>query len=289
MGEKLWEVELAGKQVSAPAVGQHGIIYATTGVADERVYAIDANSGQILWEQPDGAGSTNIFAGYSAPTVGADGTVYLGDTSKFARALDGKTGDEIWKFEAPKIFMTSPALGTGGSLFLGGGDNKLYSLSTDTGDKQWDFEDSAGTLGIWSSAAVGTDGTVYVGGATNKLLAFDPETGAKKWQFDIQYGQARSPAIGPDGTIYVASSNKKLYAVSGETGDLLWSNTYSTVSPSIDFTSNPVLGPDGTVYVGAHDKMVSAFNGQTGDKLWEFETGGIVRSTPLWVQTVYFM
>ena len=26
--------------------------------------------------------------------------------------------------------------------------------------------------------------------------------------------------------------------------------------------------------------MVSAFNGQTGDKLWEFETGGIVRSTP---------
>ena len=185
------------------------------------LYAIDANSGQILWEQPDGAGSTNIFAGYSAPTVGGDGTVYLGDTSKFARALDGKTGDEIWKFEAPKIFMTSPALGRDGSLFLGGGDNKLYSLSTDTGDKQWDFEDSAGTLGIWSSAAVGTDGTVYVGGATNKLLAFDPETGAKKWQFDIQYGQARSPAIGPDGTIYVASSNKKLYAVSGETGDLL--------------------------------------------------------------------
>ena len=34
------------------------------------------------------------------------------------------------------------------------------------------------------------------------------------------------------------------------------------------------------MYVGAHDKMVSAFNGQTGDKLWEFETGGIVRSTP---------
>ena len=61
---------------------------------------------------------------------------------------------------------------------------------------------------------------------------------------------------------------------------IFWSNTYSTVSPSIDFTSNPVLGPDGTVYVGAHDKMVSAFNGQTGDKLWEFETGGIVRSTP---------
>ena len=121
------------------------------------------------------------------------------------------------------------------------------------------------------------DGTVYVGGATDKLLAFDPETGANKWQFDIQYGQARSPAIGPDGTIYVASTNNKLYAVSGETGDLLWSNTYSTVSPSVDFSSNPVLGPDGTVYVGSHDKMVSAFNGQTGDKLWEFETGGIVR------------
>ena len=280
VGEKLWEVELAGKQVSAPAIGQHGMIYATTGVADERLYGIDALTGQILWEQPDGAGSTNIFAGYSAPTVGGDGTVYLGDTSKFARALDGKTGDEIWKFEAPKIFMTSPSLGRNGSLFLGGSDNKLYSLSIDTGEKQWDFEDSAGTLGIWSSAAVGTDGTVYVGGATNKLLAFDPETGAKKWQFDIQYGQARSPAIGPDGTIYVASTNRKLYAVSGETGDLLWSNTYSTVSPSIDFSSNPVLGPDGTVYVGAHDKMVSAFNGQTGDKLWEFETGGIVRSTP---------
>ena len=73
--------------------------------------------------------------------------------------------------------MTSPSLGRNGSLFLGGSDNKLYSLSIDTGEKQWDFEDSAGTLGIWSSAAVGTDGTVYVGGATNKLLAFDPETG----------------------------------------------------------------------------------------------------------------
>ena len=36
----------------------------------------------------------------------------------------------------------------------------------------------------------------------------------------------------------------------------------------------------GTVYVGSGDKKLYAINGKAGVKLWEFETGGIVESSP---------
>ena len=56
--------------------------------------------------------------GFGAPpTIGADGTIFVGGNKLYA--VNGKTGDVIWKFDQ-RTGGTAPAIGPDGTLFFTG-------------------------------------------------------------------------------------------------------------------------------------------------------------------------
>jgi outer membrane protein assembly factor BamB len=265
VGEKIWEFETGGSiSRSSPAIGSDGTLYVGSG--DNKLYAINGQSGVKLWEFATGG---EVL---SSPSIGSDGTVYVGSFDNKIYAINGQSGVKLWEFATGSRVISSPAIGSDGTVYVGSDDNKLYALNGKTGVKLWEFETGGG---VEPFPAIGSDGTVYVGSGDTKLYAINGKTGVKIWEFETGSKVRSSPAIGSDGTVYIGSRDNKLYAINGKSGVKQWEFATGDL-----VVSSPAIGSDGTVYVGSWDKKLYAINGKSGDKLWEFETGGFVRSPP---------
>jgi len=198
----------------------------------------------------------------SAPTLGANGLLYVGSWNHQIQALDSKTGASRWKFATGNILNTSPTVGQDGTVYLTSRDKSVYALDGATGSKKWSFA-TGGPLN--TRPAVGSGGLVYIGTFGKRVIALDAKTGEKRWE-KATAGIPSSPVLGSDGTVYVSANT--LYALNGKTGAVSWSRALA-VQPS----QAPTVSANGTVYVGTSDAQVLALNGATGETLWTFPTG----------------
>jgi polyvinyl alcohol dehydrogenase (cytochrome) len=85
--------------------------------------ALDAATGNILWEAPD-PGQSTVFPGDHALALGplavANGVVYVPSMSGHMYALDAASGATLWSFQAPGSVNAAPAI-VGGTLYWGTG------------------------------------------------------------------------------------------------------------------------------------------------------------------------
>jgi len=172
----------------------------------------------------------------SGPTIGSDGTAYLGyDKTLYAV---NREGTPFWSYETDGFIAGCPAVAAGGRVFFGSADGKVYGLDA-TGRYEWDFDiPEAGPAGggVLLSPSLGLDGSAYVGGVYNATLyALDPNDGDIRWQTNLDPGVGHSaksfvaaPVVGPDGTIYVTlAGGTRLYAVNPTDGSIAWSTDIS--------------------------------------------------------------
>lgn len=112
------ELSNFGFEGSAPAVADETVY---TGAADERIYALDANTGEKRWE----FWTWNNVTGEPVVT---DDTVYVGSDDSMIYALDTASGERRWEFDT-----TGRIRGTGGAvvdgrLFISTFSDGLYAL-----------------------------------------------------------------------------------------------------------------------------------------------------------------
>jgi outer membrane protein assembly factor BamB len=257
----------------------------------------------VAWTFPANDGIT------SSPSIGHDGTIYVGaggyydrfglgtgggDSSLYAINPDGSLK---WQFKtdfgsyAAGIF-SSPAIGSNGTIYFGALDHYIYALedSGTYGKLKWKVEPAEHP--VYSSPAVGYDGTVYIGSLDFSLYAID-SNGTIKWSHTTTWCVFSSPAIGSDGAIYVGSKNHLLYALedSATYGKRRWWYFAGQFYDGHLIDSSPAIGPDGTIYFGtdpygawgitpvAVDTSFWAVN-PDGTLKWAFETGDGVESSP---------
>ena len=146
-GTVRWMAQTGATLKSAPALGSDGTIYHAT--SDGKMYALSAQGqpkwnfdfGEHLGPTPlmtspaggpggGGGGASGIGSGAS-PTVGPDGTVYIGanNSNMYAVAPDGSMK---WLFEAERELAgiwTTPVLSPDGStLYFGANKGGIYAL-----------------------------------------------------------------------------------------------------------------------------------------------------------------
>jgi len=218
-----------------------------------------------------------------APSIGSDGTVYIGDND----GLHAVTADGTnkWTYSGRVSggddrdnVNVIPAIASNGTLYLASDSDYAHAVSS-SGNRQWTTQ-VCSLCNIGGSPAVVSDGTIYLGTNGGQLYALNPD-GSVQWTFDAN-GRVMAPAVASDGTVYIGAGTLSfdnsvesghVYAVNPD-GSKKWG--YKTGG---EVKGDPAIGPDGTVYVGALDGKIYALR-PDGTTKWTYDTGGRVRSSP---------
>jgi outer membrane protein assembly factor BamB len=246
------------------------------GGSDRRAYAIELDTGNVLWTYQTLSTPGTNYGLYSAPAVW-NGHVYVA-------ACDG------WvyqiKIDQPgPIAVVNHSYNTGSSMYgspvvfdnkvyIGNGytfnslNNRFYALDATDLSFVWEFFPGSSTS-FFGSAAIAYD-KLFVGSIDGNLYVLDPYGGGGSttviWQYPIGVTWS-SPAVS-SGKVFIGSRNNFLYAFDvNQTGPPTYLWRYNTNG---DVDSSPAIA-DGKLFVGSHGNggMIYAF-GQGGDIISPF-------------------
>ncbi|PGL55411.1 PQQ-binding-like beta-propeller repeat protein [Bacillus cereus] len=146
---------------------------------------------------------------YTQPTIGNDGTIYIGNSNRKLYAFN-KDGSVKWIKDGVTNLYTSPVVAADGTIYVAGG--KLTALNPD-GSVKWQSKDT----GYYDTPILDSEGTVYVRYAGNKrtIDAYNSD-GSKKWvsselSKNANANGTNSMIISKDGTIYTLASSGEYY------------------------------------------------------------------------------
>jgi len=263
---------------SSPTVA-NGKVYFGSG--DGNVYAVEAQSGTILWKFP-----TKDVVHSSAAVV--NNTVYIGSWDSYLYAIDAETGQQKWAFKSGEDntihnqvgFQSSPAV-VDGTVYIGCRDAHVYAIDAATGRKKWDYPTN-------KSWVIGTpavrDGMVYVGTSdSSRFMALDAKTGRLRFDFKTG-GYVFSSAALAGELAYVGSHNGRLYAIDAKAGKLAWD--FQTDASKKD--SMKLLSADGSLHQEAFSPTFGDFEDMYIDLYRFMSIGAIVSSPAVDKGVIYF-
>jgi outer membrane protein assembly factor BamB len=161
-----WSYQTNSPLYSSPAVA-NGILYvgASGGGANPCLYALNANTGTLLWNTVILNAVVN-----SSPAVW-NGMVYFGTgsaTNDSIYALNSRTGALVWSYPTSGWVFSSPTV-VNGVVYIGSNDGNLYALDAKTGSLLWSYPTGAGVI----TAPAVANGVVYVGSEDSKMYALN--------------------------------------------------------------------------------------------------------------------
>lgn len=125
-GERRWATDLDGYVRAALALGRDGSVIATTLGPRPRVVALDPTTGEQRWSFSTELTQSRDLGILSAPTIGADGTVYVGAQDDYLYALDG--GRLRWVQPLGGDVDSAPVIGPDGTLYVGSDDRGIWAF-----------------------------------------------------------------------------------------------------------------------------------------------------------------
>jgi outer membrane protein assembly factor BamB len=203
-GEKIWSFWTGGIVRSSPTVigdvvfvGSHCRTNECQHYYDERfakigfVFALDAESGDLLWEYESG---DEII---SSPAY-ADETVYIGSVDQHVHAIDALTGRKEWVVDTGDLVQSSPAV-VGEWVYVTNRNGDIIGIDAVNGEIQWEY----GTDSNMFVASPAVDDTaLYAGNQKNlengesAFYGIDRRSGEELWSAVLP-GQLKgsSPAL----------------------------------------------------------------------------------------------
>jgi eukaryotic-like serine/threonine-protein kinase len=221
-----WEFYL-----SSPVIGGTSsvpVLY--FGSSDHNVYAVNANTGALIWKYQTGG------IVHSSPAV-HDDVLYIGSWDTYLYAIDARTGNLLWRFKTgdqPGMsgIQASPVVHEG-VVFFGARDAHFYAVNAKDGSLKWKY--AADNSWILSNAAV-QNNTVYFGTSDSYLvLALDLANGAEKWRAPLKGYVYSSPTLHQN-CLFVGDFTGVVYSIrlsDGMIADAFQTATHQKYGPAI--------------------------------------------------------
>ena len=106
--------------------------------AEHVAIAMDAETGEVLWQKDVGIGERPKNNRSGAPII-AGGTVFFGSpTTKRAYAYDLHSGEQLWSYDTGPI--KGAPVAKDGTVFFSTTEGKLFALDAGTGQKQGEIQ-----------------------------------------------------------------------------------------------------------------------------------------------------
>lgn len=183
-GAPKWRKVMESPIRIAPAVTDKMLLVQTV---DNKIYALDKNTGQQLWKFGV-AHEDTVIAGGATPAYDADDNVVVaGFSNGEIVVLNAVVGTPLWS-----------------SMLV---SNKQARSTTEIN-----------TIGAYP---IISEGVIYAVSNSNQMLALDMRTGDKIWEKEI--GSMQNMLLAGD-YLFVISNKNLLYAVDKNSGDLMWTS-----------------------------------------------------------------
>ena len=271
---------------SSPTVAD-GYVYIGTG--DHRVVALDAESGEMVWERA-------VTGPVDWPVAVAGDLVFVGLRDARVLALDRDTGGVRWEFRTSGPIHGSPTVKRG-ELYIGSDDFGIYALDAMTGEERWVYRTGGR---VASSAAVNED-VIAVASEDKYLYVLDRSTGRPSLDFRLTTG-SRSPVLS-DSIALAIDGLGRLTAIDWRQDDKPFEKLVTWVGLQLfawgildevptqrgflwSFRPNAsgLVGEPavamGRLYVSGSSGTLYALDVETGLPVWEFHTESALEYSP---------
>jgi len=284
-----------------------GVVYVTGDggdlkkASDNRLYALDAGTGRLLWSRRlDNMSMTTPIVGNGLVFVGTgtqqfEGTnlslennlrsrhVVRGTGPSAIYGIDARTGQVAWQFRTRAEDMPSFVL-AGRTLYAANGQGMVYAFHASSGTLKWAL--SIGSYVSMASLTMGPNQTLYVSGAhpyeiykistkSHRILAHTvlPHVFGGSDDSSPAYAHGRLYLEGTEGSW--SHPESVLFAMNTTTGKMAFETRLdSGVLPTDIEVSAPVVSQN-RVFVGSPITNTEyAENARTGKILWRFHAAG---------------
>lgn len=277
-----WDSRVSALLSGGPAAGSDKVFI---GSENGKVYALDAQTGELLWEE-------NVKGEVINAPAFESGMVVVNSASGILKALNAETGEEVWKVEQDVPALTlrgisAPIIVSGGVLIgTGKGGVDVYLLNS--GQQGWsaDIGEPTGSTELErvidvDSAPIAFGDKVYSVSSRGNLAAIDLKSGRILWK--RQYSSYRQISIYRN-TIFLTNLRGHVYAIDRINGIERWSN--------LALANRGVSGPaviDDYVVVGDFEGYLHWLNQETGEIVarHEVDSSG-VHATPTVVDNILY-
>lgn len=291
-----WKVGLGERlEITMQPIVVGDMVY--VGVMNGKLYAINADTGQIAWSYQAGGAISHTPA-----VIG--GTVYFGCEDAKIYALDAQTGVLRWTYTTGGPVLSSPIV-VDDTILIGSFDGYLYALNTD-GTRKWRYQTGGR---VWTSPAVDeANRRVYFGSEDMHAYCLHLDSGGYIWDTQLQGISMRNtyPVLGDDTVIFSTikpgvesyapwedwpfpasgtpvevwnnfyhtyPERRPLYFLDAATGDDKWSHSQNHYTPlPIPYWGliEPLVDPDGNAWLpasgGGGDHALNH-----DDRLWKID------------------
>ena len=148
----------------------------------------------------------------------AEGKVFLGCKNGRFFALDAKTGEVKWTFEAGGPIRHTAGYADG-KVFFAAFDGCVYALGAGAGKELWVF--NSGRRHGFSTAVLLVGDKVYAVDRGGRLFCVKQSDGKEVWHYDAEAPVSQCPAYNAGG-IYFADEHMQVHAVKEADGSRLW-------------------------------------------------------------------
>ena len=102
---------------SSPAIGPDGTLYVTTTLPIPKLFAVDPQTGGVLWSYELGGSCL------SSPAVSMEGCIYVGASDWMLYAFTPQ-GVLKWTYKTEDEVASSPAIGADGTVYVASEDQR---------------------------------------------------------------------------------------------------------------------------------------------------------------------
>lgn len=300
-GKQLWQTVVNTGELNPRIHPKNTQASPTLACDGERVFAVfnNHNSTQIaaldfdgkeVWKKNVGAYKPKFPFGFGqSPITYKKNVIVTSDnqTDSLIVAYDGKTGDEQWKIDRPKVtsYSTPVVANVGGKtqMFISGGQ-KVHSYDPENGKLNWASDAnwivSCGTM-VWDNNL----DMVFVSGGypAGQTIGLKASDGTKVWDNPIKVYEQSMIVV--DGYLYALSENGIAFCWNAADGTEKWKDRFEK-----EESASPVFA-GGNIYMSTERGTTFVFkpNPEKLELISKNKLGDSAFATPSFVDSQIFI